>query len=155
LPRSSYAIAKKKGDVAPEFNLKDIHGNSVSLSGLRGKVVFMTFWATWCAKCWEEIDFIRKSIERNDDLVILLINMESKAASPEHLKKIIKAIEDLDIKDTVLLDMQLEAYKDYEIMSLPSTAIIDKEGIIQYTGQHFYQAQKEQINTVIKELTAK
>ncbi|MFC1856279.1 TlpA family protein disulfide reductase [Thermodesulfobacteriota bacterium] len=151
----SYAISLKQGDAAPDFTLNDIYGKSYTLSDFKGKVVFVTFWATWCAKCWEEIDFTRKSIKRSDDLVVLLINMESKSSSPAHLKKIIKAIENLEIKDPVLLDMKLEAYKNFKITSLPSTAVIDQQGIIQFAGQHFYQKHKEQINATIEELTKK
>jgi peroxiredoxin len=155
LSTNSFAIEKKKGDIAPGFTMRDIYGKEVSLADYKGKVVFITFWATWCAKCWEEIDFTMKSIERSDDLVVLLINMESQSSSPAHLKKIIKAVEELKIKDPVLLDMRLQAYRDYEISSLPSTAIIDKNGIIQFSGTHFYQEKRDQINETIKELTAK
>jgi peroxiredoxin len=154
IPIASQAICKKKGEVAPDFTLKDIYGKDVTLSDFRGeKNVLITFWATWCANCWEEIDFIQSSLKKNDDLVILLINMETRASSEAHLKKIVEAVEGLKLDFPVLLDLQLKAYKDYCIMSLPSTAIIDKEGVIQYSGRHFYKAAREKINEVINELT--
>jgi len=153
--KESHAIDLKKGDKAPAFSLNDTKGNKVSLSDFKGKVVFMTFWATWCAKCWEEIDFTRKSIKRSDDLVILLVNMERKAANPEHLKKITDALEGLEVTDTVLLDFNLEAYSDYKLTSLPSTAVIDKEGIIQFAGPGFFKEFRDKINSEIEELTKK
>ncbi len=154
-PNSSFAICMKKGDVAPEFVLSDIDGNIVKLSDYRGKVVLLTFWATWCAKCWEEIDFIQTSLEKTEDLAIILINMETRSLSEAHLKKIKTTVRELDIKFPVLLDLKLKAYKDYCISSLPSTAIVDREGIIQFAGPHFYKAYREKINNVIKELSAK
>ena len=156
IPIASQAICKKKGEIAPDFTLKDIYGKEVTLSSFRGeKTVLITFWATWCANCWEEIDFIQSSLKKSEDLVILLINMETRASSEAHLKKIVDAVEGLKLNFPVLLDLNLSAYKDYCIMSLPSTAIIDKEGVIQYSGRHFYKAAREKINEVIGELTGK
>ncbi len=151
VPNISFAICKKPGDIAPDFNLVDIDGNYVKLSDYKGKVVFITFWATWCAKCWEEMDFIKTELESKKDLVILLVNMETRSSSPAHLKKIKKKIKDKKVSSLVLLDLKLEAYDDYCIQSLPSTALVDKKGVIQFAGPHFYKAYKEKITRIIDE----
>jgi len=155
-PINSHAISVKNGDIAPEFSLIDLDGNSVKLSDFKGKKnVLVTFWATWCAKCWEEILFIQSSLSHYDDLQILLINMEKRGISEAHVNKIKNVIHERKIKYPVLLDTKLSAYKDYGISSLPSTAIINKEGIVKFAGPHFYKEYKDKINAVLKAISTK
>lgn len=153
LTQNSFAISKKKGDIAPDFTLSDIYGNIVKLSDYKGKVVLITFWATWCEKCWEEIEFIQKNLAKKDEVKVLLINMETRSISEAHLNKIKTSVEESGIKFPVLLDLKLKVYQDYGIMALPSTALVDKEGVIQFAGSHFYKEYKEDINGVIVEIT--
>ena len=49
------AFAVNTGDVAPGFSLKNVNGNTVTLNSLKGMVVFLTFWTTWCPSCKEEL----------------------------------------------------------------------------------------------------
>src|SRR6056297_2165956 len=79
------------GDVAPDFTLEDTKGNRVSLSALRGKVILVNFWATWCPPCKEEMPSMEKlnQIMADEDFVMLAINAEEngRAVVPDFLKK--------------------------------------------------------------------
>ncbi|HKL25519.1 MAG TPA: TlpA disulfide reductase family protein, partial [Desulfuromonadales bacterium] len=79
------------GDVAPDFQLEDTKGNQVTLSELRGKVVMVNFWATWCPPCKEEMPSMEQlnKIMADEDFVMLAINTEKNGPSvvPDFLKK--------------------------------------------------------------------
>ena len=91
--RPSYEPVKivDMGDQAPDFLLEDTAGNQVSLASLRGKVVLVNFWATWCPPCRAEMPSMEKLNEAmaGEDFVMLAINVEENGRSivPEFLKK--------------------------------------------------------------------
>ncbi len=80
------------GDLAPDFQLEDTEGNKVSLSDLRGKVVLVNFWATWCPPCIEEMPSMERLNEvlAGDDFVMLAINTEENGPDivPAFLKRL-------------------------------------------------------------------
>ncbi len=77
------------GGLAPDFVLEDTLGNKVSLAALRGKVVLVNFWATWCPPCREEMPSMEKLnvIMAESDFVMLAINIEENGRTvvPEFL----------------------------------------------------------------------
>ncbi|RLB65772.1 MAG: TlpA family protein disulfide reductase, partial [Deltaproteobacteria bacterium] len=83
--RPSYETVKLVaiGDLAPDFQLEDTKGNKVSLSDLRGKIVMVNFWATWCPPCIEEMPSMERLNEviAGDDFVMLAINTEENGRS--------------------------------------------------------------------------
>jgi peroxiredoxin len=152
-PVSAPAITQNIGEPAPDFKLEDLTtGEKVSLSELKGKPVLMTFWATWCPRCWEEIDYMKARFEGDSSIVVLLVNMETQSSSPAHLKKIRKKADEHDIKFPMLLDKKLEVWDSYGVNSLPSTVIVDAEGNIAFSEANFYFASRDNIEEVIKKL---
>lgn len=124
---SNLPIPVVAGDLAPDFQLLDTKGNTVTLSELRGKVVMVNFWATWCPSCKQE----KPSMERlnkmmaDEDFVMLAINTEENGPSivPDFLKR-----NPLEI--TVLYDDQGTVKQQYGVYKLPESFIIDKNGIV-------------------------
>lgn len=112
--------------LAPDFTLSDLEGNTVTLSELRGKKVFLNFWASWCGPCKAEMPDIEKLYQetKDSDLVILAVNVsENKSTAESYLKN-------NNLNFTVLMDTKDEASNTYLIRSFPSSFFIDKEGYI-------------------------
>jgi peroxiredoxin len=116
------------GKLAANFNLKDLKGTTVSLSSLRGKVVFLNVWATWCGPCREEmpsIETLYKSFRSNKDFVVLAVSQDTEGG------KVVKPyITGKGYDFTVLLDPQNEVGEMYGVDGIPETFIIGRDGRI-------------------------
>lgn len=115
---------------APDFTLKDLEGNEITLSDYKGKTVILNFWASWCGYCMVEMPEFNELYEQewkdSEDIVFLSVNMTDGRRETE--KKARKVMEDNGFTFPALLDTeQLVAY-NYGISSLPITLVIDKEG---------------------------
>jgi len=115
------------GDVAPDFTLEDTKGNQVSLSGLRGKVVLVNFWATWCPPCIEEMPSMERLNEAmaDEDFVLLAINTEKNGRSlvPAFLNK-------TPYNFPILYDDKGDVQKKYGVYKFPESFIIRKDGTV-------------------------
>jgi thiol-disulfide isomerase/thioredoxin len=110
---------------AKEFTLKDLHSKKVRLSDFRGKVIFLNFFATWCSPCRIEIPELAKIYQRNKKkgLVILGISLDT-GVIPFMLRTFAK---ELKIPYPILIGTQ-EVADNYEILGIPTTLIITREG---------------------------
>jgi len=115
-----------KGVPAPDFTLKDLSGNPVSLRDLRGKVVFLNFWATWCPPCRLEMPTMEDLHKEfgNQGLVILAIN------NLEGSKEIKAFFKQHNLTFTTLLDEEGKVFELYQTWSLPTTYLINESGQI-------------------------
>lgn len=115
------------GELAPDFQLADTQGNQVTLSDLRGKVVLVNFWATWCPPCIEEMPSMERlnEIMAGDDFVMLAINVEENGRSvvPAFLQKKPHTF-------TVLYDDKGVVQKRYGVFKFPESFIVRKDGIV-------------------------
>lgn len=124
-PQQSSQSKKKQ---APEFTLKDLKAADVSLSSFKGKVVFLNFWATWCAPCKEEMPSMQRLYQKLKDK-----NFEILAVSLDRGPD--KAIHDF-LKKTpctfpILRDSNEEiSKKKYRITGVPESFIINQKGQI-------------------------
>lgn len=153
-PQKSFAVCKKVGDVAPDFELEEINsGEMIKLSDYKGKLVILTFWATWCPRCWEELDYIKARFEKDDKVKVLLVNMETQSLAPAHVKRIKETAKEHDIKFPMLLDKRLVVWDSYCVNSLPSTVIVDPDGNIAFVEANFYFASRDNIDEIIQKYT--
>jgi peroxiredoxin len=109
-----------------EIHLKDIFGNTVSLSAFRGKIVFLNFWATWCPTCVVEMPSMEKLHRRfkNQDFVMIAVNMQESETQVKSF------FEKLQLSFTALLDSSGEVAAGLAVNALPTTYFLDKEGRI-------------------------
>ena len=112
---------------APAFSLKSLDGKQIALSDFRGKPVLITFWATWCASCKEEIPFLEKfSIEKKDQLAVLLIAIDG-----ERKKTVQKIVNQNKVTIPVLLLLKEKVMDHYGVRGwVPLTFLIDREGML-------------------------
>jgi peroxiredoxin len=115
----------KKG-LAPDFTLKDPSGASVNLRSLKGKVVFLNFWATWCPSCKLEMPAMEELHRElgGRGLVILAVNFQE---APEEIREFLRRH---GLTFATPLDQKSEVFQLYQAWSLPTTYIIDKNGEI-------------------------
>lgn len=108
---------------APEFSLSTLEGEEVSLSDLRGKVIFLNFWATWCGPCKAEMpsmETLYKSMPK-DKFAILAVNVNEPKGTVSDF------ISQNGYSFPVLLDETGEVGGMYQVQGIPTTWIIDSE----------------------------
>ena len=114
------------GSPAPEIVLKDLQGRDVKLSDLRGKVVLVNFWATWCKPCKEEMPAMQASYDklRDKGFVVLAVNeLEDTARVAEHIRTHGHTFE-------VVMDHNNQVANVYGVVGLPASFLIDPQGIV-------------------------
>jgi len=114
--------------IAPEFTLNDIDGHTHRLSDYRGKVVILSFWATWCPPCRYEMpsmERLRKLVE-GEDIEILAINVG------ENEDAIFIFTADYPVEFPLLMDRDGAVIRDYPVVGLPTTYVIGPAGDIRY-----------------------
>ncbi len=116
------------GIPAPDFELQHLYGGTARLRDLRGKVVLLNFWASWCIPCREEMPLLASIYRdyRAQGLEILGINLTSQ----DDLDEVRKFLEEFDLPFPILLDPDGRAERDYRILGVPTTVFITHEGIV-------------------------
>ena len=136
------------GKPAPDFTLRDLKGNQVSLSDFRGQPVVLNFWATWCSPCRVEIPHLEALYTKHKDQELVILGMNTET---DYMK--VKRFAVPRISYTVLLDGGTQA-QAYDISGIPCTYYIDRKGIIRHRVVGFAPGDEILIEGKIKELLA-
>lgn len=123
--------APKENFLAPDFTLNTIDGKPFTLQELKGRPVILNFWASWCPPCRAEMPAFQLAWQEysDTDLVILAVNATHQDSIPE----INQFIDQNNLDFTVLLDIAGNVSSAYQIHALPTTFLIDRDGIITKT----------------------
>ena len=145
---SVVAFAKIKTVNAPDFVLKSADGKNVRLSELKGRIVMLNFWATWCGPCAEEIPHLNELHESFDpyDFELLGINLDDDQSKAIHLAN------KLDINFPVLFDSAKEVSKSFDIKAMPTTIIIDRAGKVRHINRGFKKGYIERYHRQVQAL---
>lgn len=145
---SGSQIGPQVGKIAPDFTLTNLNGETTSLSALRGNLVLLNFWATWCGPCRQEIPYIQQVFKDQSakELVVLSIN------SWEDRNTIQDFMTGNQLTFPVLLDYPGKTVKEaYQIHSIPTTFIINKKGTIKAVKVGPFKS-KAEIESLLKGL---
>ncbi len=120
--------APQVGFLAPQVELADLNGNLVRLADLRGQVVLLNVWATWCPPCRAEMPAIQRAYAayREQGFSVLAVN----STVQDEAAKIPAFVADYGLTFPVLLDVDGLATRSYRVNSLPSSFFIGRDGII-------------------------
>jgi peroxiredoxin len=135
---------------APDFTLKNLSGESVSLPSLAGKTVVIDFWAMWCKSCKEAFQELNKiQLEFADKGVVVMgINLEK--ANPEKVKAFAQKA---GIAYTILLDPDGTTAKLYNVKGVPSLAIVNARGNLVKTFRGLNKDTEKEIRQTLGNLT--
>lgn len=119
------------GQVAPNFELQTLDGETVKLSDYKGQMVMLNFWASWCPPCRVEMphmDTYYKEFKEEHNIEILAVNMTTLERGSR--EKVPEFVEKHELTFPILMDEKGEVKELYDVMVYPTTYIVNAKGII-------------------------
>ena len=113
---------------APDFTLTSTDGKNVKLSELKGQVVMINFWASWCGPCRQEMPLLDTLYQRFAPVgfTLLGVNVDKRRAQAEELLK------DVPVSFPILFDTDNRVSRLYEVQAMPTTVLVDRDGKARY-----------------------
>jgi len=142
------SIAATLQSPAPDFTLKSRSGENLKLSELRGEVVMVNFWASWCGPCRQEMPLLDQLYKRFSPMgfTILGVNVEEDSAEAE------KVLGEIPVSFPILFDSRNQVSKAYDINAMPSTFLVDRDGKVRYLHKGYKPGYEDEYQRQISEL---
>jgi peroxiredoxin len=150
LPLQLQAAGLKVGDQAADFSLNSRTGETVSMSSLKGQVVLLNFWASWCGPCRQEfplLDTIHKKY-RKLGFTVVGLNVEPDAKDAEAFLK------QNPVSFPIVYDPNDDVSKRYGIGGMPSVALIDRKGIVRWMHKSYVPGDENEYMNQVRILLA-
>jgi peroxiredoxin len=115
------------GNIAPDFNIKNLKGGMTSLSDYRGKIVLINFWATWCGPCKAEMPSMEALYRSHgrDDFEILAVSIDLGDEAPVR-----SFVGDFGFTFPILLDSQFDVNDLFQVRVVPTSIVVDRDGVV-------------------------
>ena len=145
---SSTSYAVSVGQTSPDFTLSSSTKLNTRLAELRGQVVMLNFWATWCNPCRVEIPHLQKLYAQYKDIgfTVLGVSIDNNKI------KAAKMARDLGAKFPILFDDTRKVSKLYSIKTMPFTLLIDRDGKIRHLFQGYKPGYEKKYQKALREL---
>lgn len=142
------ATAAEVGKTAPDFTLKSLGGKNLKLSEMAGNVVLINFWASWCGPCREEMPLLNSLHKKYEPLgfTVLGVNVEQDVKGAEGFLK------NFPVDFPVLLDGDNRVSKQYEVIAMPTTVVVDRDGNMRFLHQGYKSGDEAKYRKMVKEL---
>jgi peroxiredoxin len=144
------ASALDAGERAPELGRADLDGNTIRMAGLRGKVVVVDFWATWCEPCREELPVLNRLYRRHrsEGLVVVGVSVDN---AEDNVREFLG---EFPLAFPIIHDSGHQIAGRYAPPSMPSSYIIDRRGVVRHVHQGYRARDAEVITREIRALLA-
>ena len=144
------ALARQVGEKAPDFSAPGLAGGTVSLAPYRGKVVYLDFWASWCGPCAQALpalESLRKEFPESD-FQVLAVNVDRQPSiARAFLKK-------RPVGYPNALDPKGEIPATFDVQTMPTSFLIDRNGVIQHIQRGFRPSDVDELREKIQRLVA-
>lgn len=142
------AAAVTVQEQAPDFTLKSLEGSNLRLEEYRGQVVLINFWASWCGPCRQEMPLLDQLHQRYVDtgFAVLGVNVEGEEGPAR------KLIDKVPVSFPVLIDEGQTVSELYELQAMPSTVVVDRDGVVRYIHAGYQPGDEAKYVEVVKEL---
>ncbi len=146
LATETFAVGLR--EEAPDFTLKSLEGTNLRLEEYRGQVVLINFWASWCGPCRQEMPVLDRLHHRYEDtgFAVLGINVEGDSGSAQEI------VDKTNVTFPILLDDGQKVSELYSLEAMPSTVVVDRDGVIRYIHRGYKPGDEAKYVEVVKEL---
>ncbi len=133
---------------APDFTLKSRSGQNIRLSDLRGQVVMLNFWASWCGPCRQEMPILEQLHKRYGKLgfTVVGVNVEQDTS------KAVAYLRDIKVSFPILYDNTSKVSKLYSVNAMPTTVMIDRNGNMRFKHEGYKPGYEKDYKKQIKQL---
>ena len=149
VPLSAPAASVGPGAPAPAFQLPAASGGAVGLADLKGQVVLINFWASWCGPCRQEMPVLEQLYRKYKPagFTLLGVNVEPKSGDAVNFLK------STPVSFPILFDTESKVSNLYEVSGMPSTVIVDRHGNVRYIHHGYKPGDESQYLDQIRALT--
>ena len=133
---------------APDFTLHTMNGPNMRLQEQRGKVVMINFWATWCGPCRQEMPHLDRLYDKykSSGFVLMGINVDDDTRNAAAVAA------KLGVRFPVLLDTDKQVSRLYDLSTMPSTVLVDRDGKVRYVHRGYLSGYEDTYDKQVREL---
>jgi peroxiredoxin len=142
------AVADEAGGPAPSFDLTAKDGGRIALDGLKGQVVMVNFWASWCGPCRQEMPHLEALHQRYESLgfTLLGVNVDKDSDDAQDF------LDDTPVSFPILFDPSSGVSELYDVIAMPTTVLVDRNGTMRFIHHGYKPGYENDYQTQIRAL---